>query len=90
MEKIVIIGGGSFIGNLINYIEDMNQYEVIGYTDMEDRGNFWGVPYLGNDSILSVLYTQGVTKAAIAIGNRLNNTTIKQKIVNNAKAIGFL
>ncbi len=89
MKKMVIIGGGSFIGNLINYIEGMSQFEIVGYTDMEDHGNFWNVSYLGNDSILSDLYAQGVTKAAIAIGNRLSDTTIKQKVVNNAKAIGF-
>lgn len=89
MEKIVIIGGGSFTGNLINYIEGMNQFEIVGYTDMEDHGNFWDVPYLGNDSILSDLYARGVKKAAIAIGNRLSDTTIKQKVVNKAKAVGF-
>lgn len=89
MEKIVIIGGGSFTGNLINYIEGMNQFEIVGYTDMEDHGNFWEVAYLGNDSILSDLYARGVTKAAIAIGNRLSDTTVKQKVVNKAKAIGF-
>lgn len=89
MSKIVIIGGGSFIGNLINYIEGMNQFEIVGYTDMVDHGDFWNVPYLGNDSILGDLYAQGVTKAAIAIGNRLSDTTIKQKTVNNAKALGF-
>lgn len=89
MEKIVIIGGGSFTGNLINYIEGMNQFDIVGYTDMEDHGSFWNVPYLGNDSILGDLYAHGVTKAAIAIGNRLSNTANKQKVVNNAKTIGF-
>lgn len=89
MEKIVIIGGGSFIGNLINYIEVMNRFEIVGYTDIIDHGNFWNVPYLGNDSILSDLYVRGVTKAALAIGNRLSDTVIKQKVVNYAKTIGF-
>lgn len=89
MEKIVIIGGGSFIGNLINYIEVMNRFEIVGYTDIIDHGNFWNVPYLGNDSILSDLYVRGVTEAALAIGNRLSDTVIKQKVVNYAKTIGF-
>lgn len=89
MDKIVIVGGGSFIGNLINYIESMNQFEIIGYTDVQNHGCFWGVPYLGDDSILESLYREGVTNAAIGIGNRLSDTSLKQKIINNVKSMGY-
>lgn len=89
MEKIVIIGGGSFLGNLINYIESMEKYEIIGYTDVFDKGSFWEIPYLGDDSVLATLYQNGVKNAVIAIGNRLSDTHIKQQVVNKAKSIGF-
>ena len=81
--NIVIVGGGSFIGNIINYIENMDKYEIVGYTDLQDHGSFWGYNYLGTDDILTKLYSTGVHNAAIGVGNKLNNTVIKQKIFNN-------
>ena len=89
MEKIVIVGGGSFIGNLINYIEDMNQFEIVGYTDIHDNGSFFGYEYLGTDEVLPDLYKQGITCAAIGVGNRLSDTTLKQKIFHRLLDIGF-
>ncbi len=52
MKRIVIVGGGSFIGNLINYIEGMNEYDIVGYRDIHDNGSFFGYKYLGSDNIL--------------------------------------
>lgn len=89
MKKIVIVGGGSFIGNLINYIEGMNEFEIVGYTDIQDHGSFFGYNYLGTDEILPDLYSKGVTDAAIGVGNRLSDTAIKQKIFNNLLNLGF-
>jgi len=89
MKKIVIVGGGSFIGNLINYIEGMNQYEIVGYTDIKDNGSFFGYNYLGNDDILPQLFANGVECAALGVGNRLSDTALKQKIFNELIEIGF-
>ncbi len=88
-EKILIVGGGSFICNLINYIESMNEYDIVGYTDCVDHGDFLGVPYLGTDDLLPELYSKGVHYAALAIGNRLNDTQIKQNVYTKLKEIGF-
>jgi len=89
MEKIVIIGGGSLISNLVNYISNMKNFEIIGYTDYEKNNSISDIPYLGNDSILKRLYNQGVKSACVGVGNRLNNTIAKQKIYSRLKEIGF-
>lgn len=89
MKKIVIVGGGSFIGNLINYIESMEDYEIVGYTDIVDNGTILDVPYLGSDEILKEIFSKGVKYAAIGIGNRLSDTSVKQKVIDNIKRIGF-
>jgi sugar O-acyltransferase (sialic acid O-acetyltransferase NeuD family) len=89
MEKIVIIGGGSFLGNLINYIENMRSFDIVGYTDIVDHGTVLSVKYLGDDSILENIYSAGVTNASIAVGNNLSNTDLKQKIAFTAKRAGF-
>ena len=57
--------------------------------DLQDHGSFWGYNYLGTDDILTKLYSTGVHNAAIGVGNKLNNTVIKQKIFNNLITIGF-
>lgn len=89
MKKIVIVGGGSFIGNLINYIEGMNEFEIVGYTDIHDNGSFFGYNYLGTDDILPQLFANGVECAALGVGNRLSDTALKQKIFNELIEIGF-
>jgi sugar O-acyltransferase (sialic acid O-acetyltransferase NeuD family) len=89
MEKVIIIGGGSFTGNLINYIESMGIYSIVGYTDVEDHGHILGIPYLGDDSILIKHFNCGIRNACIGIGNNLNNTTLKREVTNKAKLIGF-
>lgn len=89
MKKIVIVGGGSFIGNLINYIEGMNEFEIVGYTDIHDNGSFFGYNYLGTDDILPQLFANGVDCAALGVGNRLSDTALKQKIFNELIEIGF-
>lgn len=89
MEKLVIIGGGSFIGNLINYIESMKIYQIVGYTDIEDHGDFFGYKYLGTDEVLQSLFNEGVKNAAIGVGNRLSDTKLKQKIFSLVQDMGF-
>lgn len=90
MKKIVIVGGGSFIKNIINYIENNPDFEIIGYTDVEDHGIFLGVPYIGTDDVLSSLFTQGVKNAVVGVGNQLNDYTLKEKITNKVLALGFV
>lgn len=42
MEKLVLVGGGPFAKCTINYIEDEEKYEIVGYTDLEDNGDILG------------------------------------------------
>lgn len=49
MEKLVLVGGGPFAKCTINYIEDEEKYEIVGYTDLEDNGDILGYKYLGKD-----------------------------------------
>jgi len=67
----------------------MNEFDIVGYTDCQDNGKFFEVPYLGTDDVLPNLYAEGVRSAALAIGNRLNDTGLKQKVYARLKEIGF-
>ena len=89
MEKIVIVGGGSLLSNIVSYILNMKNFEIIGYTDNKKNSSISYIPYLGNDSVLQELFNQGVNNACVGVGSQLNNTNVKQKIYTKLKEIGF-
>jgi len=91
MEKLVLVGAGPFAKCIINYIEDEGQYEIVGYTDIENNGNILDYNYLGKDEeVLPKLLAEGVTYAVVGVGNHLNDCTIKEKITNKVKNYGFI
>ena len=89
MEKIVIAGGGGFVKCIINYIENNPEFEIVGYTDIEDHGEILGYKYLGTDDVLPTLKAQGVDNAVVGVGLRLNDASLKMKITDKLKEIGF-
>ena len=90
-EKIVLVGGGPFAKCTINYIEDEEKYEIVGYTDLEDNGEILGYKYLGKDEeVLPRLFAEGVKHAVVGAGNHLNDCAIKEKITNKVKSCGFI
>ncbi len=68
MDKIVIIGGGGHAKVVISILKKINTYEIVGYTDIKNRGEILGVKYIGNDSILKNLYKNGVKNAVLGLG----------------------
>ncbi len=89
MKKLVIAGGGGFVKCIINYIENNPEFEIIGYTDVTDNGEILGYKYLGNDEILPRLREKGVEYAVVGVGLRLNDATLKIKITEKLKSLGF-
>ncbi|WP_027624877.1 acetyltransferase [Clostridium lundense] len=88
MEKIVLIGAGGHCKVIIDIIKSTNKYEIIGITDNEKKGYLLDIPIIGNDDVLSDIYSKGVKNAFICIG-ALNDMKIREKIFNNLKSIGF-
>ena len=88
MEKIIIIGGGGHAKVLISVIKKSLLYDVVGYTDFNDQGSILGVNCLGNDSKLKEILSQGITNAAIGVG-QVNVTQKRFEVVNKIKKIGF-
>lgn len=89
MEKVVIVGGGGFVKCIINYIENNNEFQIIGYTDMHDNGEILGYKWIGTDEILPRLLQEGVRYAVIGVGLRLNDSNLKRKITENVLSLGF-
>jgi len=69
MDAIVIIGGGGHAKVVVCILRKLSQYHILGYTDLSDKGDLAGVPYLGLDRKLAELKA-GTEKlnAVLAVG----------------------
>ncbi len=63
-KDICIIGGGGHSKSIISIIKKINYFNIVGYTDLVDKGNILGVSYIGNDD---VIFQQKIPFAAIGI-----------------------
>lgn len=88
-EKIVIIGGGGHSKVIINILINLNIYNILGYTDINDKGKLLGVKYLGNDEILKNLIKENKNcKAVIGIGN-IKVSDQRRQVYERVKKIGY-
>jgi sugar O-acyltransferase (sialic acid O-acetyltransferase NeuD family) len=89
MEKLIVIGGGGHSKVVISILKKLNRYEIMGYTDIEDKGSILGIPYMGNDERLKELYVkENVKNAVIAVG-QITNVNKRIEIGRRLKSIGF-
>ncbi|MBU2494644.1 MAG: acetyltransferase [Bacteroidetes bacterium] len=87
-EKIVVIGGGGHAKVIISILKKLNQYDIVGYTDPENKGEILGVSYLGNDDKLNSIFKDGVNNAVIGLG-QIKSAGPRRKIADNCKNISF-
>jgi len=52
-NKIIVIGGGGHAKVLISILIKLKKYNIIGYTDNENKGPILGVKYIGTDKVLN-------------------------------------
>ena len=89
MKKIVVIGGGGHAKVLISILKKNADFEVIGYTDPEDKGTLLGVSYLGKDEVIpSLLAKAKVQFAAMGVGS-VNVNGYREKVFSNIKSFGI-
>jgi len=87
-EKIVVIGGGGHAKVIISILKKLNNYEIVGYTDIESKGEILGISYLGNDDRLNSIYSDGVINAVIGLG-QIKSAALRRKLADRCKSIGF-
>jgi len=87
--SVVIIGGGGHAKMVANLVCAHKQYQVSGYTDPDPHSclKYIGVPYLGNDEILTTIYEKGISKAFMGLGGISN--IIRTKTYQKIKEIGY-
>lgn len=89
MIKIIIIGGGGHAKVIISILKKIIDYEIVGYTDIGNKGEILGIKYLGNDKILEELFlNNNIKNAAIGIG-QIKNVKSREKTIEKLIKIGF-
>lgn len=88
-DKIVVVGGGGQGKVIINAIKKNDKYEILGYTDLIDKGLVLGARFLGTDKVLpDILKAHKNCKAVIGVGSvQISNK--RQEIYKMLKEIGF-
>ena len=89
MDKIILIGAGGHCKVVIDAIGA--QYEVVGITDIDKTKQgtkFFGAEVLGNDDILPIIYSRGISNALITLGS-IGDSRLRSKLYSYATSIGF-
>lgn len=86
MEDIVLVGFGGHAKSVADCLIRQNKYNIIGYTDTKEKHSKY--KYLGNDAILSDLYSSGVKNAVICVGF-LGKGDVRERLYTELKKIGF-
>ena len=86
MKDIIIIGFGGHAKSVVDSILELKEYNIIGYTDIEDRNV--ELTYLGTDDVLCAYFDKGITNVVIGIGY-LGRCNTREIIFTKLKKIGF-
>ncbi|WP_077611680.1 acetyltransferase [Clostridium sp. Marseille-P2415] len=89
-EEMILIGGGGHAESIIDTIQALEQYEIIGILDNNKKINteILGVKVIGNDSDLNEYFEMGIKNAVLAIGS-MGNTGPRRKLYDLCKKIGY-
>ena len=87
MEKYIVLGAGGHAKIVLDILEKCNK-EIAGLTDATATGTCLGYPVLGEDAVLESLLSEGITCAAMGIGN-VGNPVIRNKVYNYASGLGY-
>lgn len=80
-KNLVIVGGGDHGSIVIDVVNKLNNFNIIGYIDKFDKGNVLGTNYLGDDSVIELLIKNYLgLNLVIAIG-QINVTYARENIV---------
>ena len=90
MEDIILIGGGGHCKSVIDTIQGLNQFNIIGIVDLPGKIGFKikDVEIIGTDEILETYFNRGIKKAFITLGS-IGDPIHRKELYHHAKNIGF-
>lgn len=90
MKKVIIIGSGGHAKVVIDIIQEMGEFNIIGITSESLlKGDlFLGYEVLGNDDVLQNYTNDSQVLVAMGLGGYVNNT-LRSKVYADVKKIGL-
>ena len=90
MEDIILLGGGGHCKSVIDTINSLGKYNIVGILDVEDKigTKVYNIEVIGTDDELANHYINGVQNAFISLGS-IGDTRVRRKLNNNIKDIGM-
>lgn len=89
MTDVVIVGFGGHALSVVDSVNRMGEFNIIGYTDRQPAQYEVLFPYLGTDDVLEKLYKNACVKCAILGIGYMGKGTIRKDIFEKLKAIGY-
>lgn len=89
-EQLILIGGGGHCRSVMDTLKTLDSYEVIGIIDKEERigEGVEGIPIIGTEEELPILYNKGIKNAFITLGS-IGDVRLRKKIATYLKEIGY-
>jgi sugar O-acyltransferase (sialic acid O-acetyltransferase NeuD family) len=91
MTEIILIGSGGHARVIIDIIQQVNTFRIIGVTSksLKAGSSFCGYPVLGDDSVLTEIKKKGdIEHVAIGVGGFRDNL-LRTELFKKIKAMGF-
>ncbi len=86
--RIVVVGGGGHARVLMTVLRKTS-WEIVGYTDAEDRGVLLEAPYLGDDRLLPDIYrSHPACAGALGVG-KISVSTTRSRLQLHIESLGF-
>jgi UDP-perosamine 4-acetyltransferase len=80
-----MIGGGGHAKVVIEILQSMSVYEIVGYVDRKSGTPVLGCCFLGTDELLPHLLREGITDAFVALGDN----AMRLELAESVAAQGF-
>lgn len=90
MKEIVFLGGGGHAKVLVDLVRIIGKYEITGILDFQlKKGTMiLGIPVLGGDDQLSVIFSNGIRTACVAVGSAKDNG-VRCRLFDVVRRAGF-
>lgn len=89
MEDLVIVGGGGHAKVVINIVQKLASYRILGYTDLKDNGSVLGVPFLGGDEALAQLAAGRKKLCAVLAVGQVGLGMVRYELYRRLRALGL-
>ena len=89
-HRILLAGGGGHCRSVLDCLRQAGTYDEIGIVDQDSQKKkmIMGVPVLGTDADLEILFAGGWTNAAVTVGS-IGRPGARRRLFQQMKEIGF-